>query len=237
MRIIILLPVFLGFSLISVGQNSKVEGKVTDSKTGLPLTGVSVTTKNSSRGVSTNNDGRYIISLNDSANATLIFSYNGVIKEVEGIEIIQGKVTNQDVELDQKVRTESEVIVRSTSTARRETAASVITFQKNTNTVASVISAEAIRRSPDRNTGEVLKRLPGASIQEGKFIIVRGLADRYNQAMLNGILLTITEPGRKTFSFDLIPASIIDNIIVNKAFVHELPGEWAGALRLSLLQI
>lgn len=123
-----------------------------------------------------------------------------------------------------------EVVVRSTSTARKETAASLISFQKNTNTVASVISAEAIRRSPDRTSGEVLKRIPGASIQEGKFIIVRGLADRYNQAMINGILLTSTEPDRKTFSFDLIPSSMIDNIIINKAFVPELPGEWAGGL-------
>ena len=122
------------------------------------------------------------------------------------------------------------VVTAKTSTARKETVNSVISFQKNTNTVASVISAESIRRSPDKNTGEVLKRTPGASIQEGKFIIVRGLADRYNQAMLNGILLTSTEPDRKTFSFDLIPAAMIDNIIINKAFVPEYPGEWAGGL-------
>src|SRR5687768_11108782 len=48
--------------------------------------------------------------------------------------------------------------------------------------------------------------------------------------MLNGILLASTEPDRKTFSFDLFPASMIDNIIINKAFVPELPGEWAGGL-------
>ena len=129
-----------------------------------------------------------------------------------------------------KAKTGDAVIVRSSTNARKETAASLITFQKTTNTVASVISAEAIKRSPDRNTGEVLKRLPGASIQEGKFLVVRGLADRYNQAMLNGVLLTSTEPDRKTFSFDLIPSSMVDNIVVNKAFVPEYPGEWAGGL-------
>jgi len=89
--------------------------------------------------------------------------------------------------------------------SRLESVASIISFQKNTNTVASVISAESIRRSPDKKTGEVLKRTPGTSIQEGKYLIVRGLADRYNQAMLNGILLSSTEPDRKTFSFDIFP--------------------------------
>ena len=88
------------------------------------------------------------------------------------------------------------------------------------------VHAESIRRSPDKNTGEVLKRVPGTSVQEGKYLVVRGLADRYNQAMLNGILLSSTEPDRKTFSFDIIPSSMIDNIVINKAFIPELPGEW-----------
>ncbi len=106
----------------------------------------------------------------------------------------------------------------------------LISYQKNTNTVSQVVSAEAIRRSPDKNTGEVLKRVPGTSIQDGKYLVVRGLADRYNQAMLNGVLLSSTEPDRKTFSFDIFPSTIIDNIIINKAFVPELPGEWAGGI-------
>src|SRR4029079_14953181 len=116
------------------------------------------------------------------------------------------------------------------SSARGETISAMISFQKNTSSVAQVVSAEAIRRSPDRNTGEVLKRVPGTSVQEGIYLVVRGLADRYNQAMLNGVLLSSTEPDRKTFSFDIFPASMIDNITINKAFVPELPGEWAGGL-------
>ncbi|MFI5129346.1 MAG: TonB-dependent receptor domain-containing protein, partial [Chitinophagales bacterium] len=145
--------------------------------------------------------------------------------------VIDGQVNELNIVLETETKNLEGVVVKAqASTARKETTASLISFQKNTNTIASVISAESIRRSPDKNTGEVLKRTPGASIQEGRFIVVRGLADRYNQAMLNGILLTSTEPDRKTFSFDLIPAQMIDNIIINKAFVPEYPGEWAGGL-------
>src|SRR4029078_1159984 len=152
-------------------------------------------------------------------------------KTIEDVEVTSRQVNELQVLLNESSKNTLEgVVVKTTSSARKETAASMIQFQKNTNTVASVISSEAIRRSPDRNTGEVLKRTPGASLQEGRFIVVRGLADRYNQAMLNGILLTSTEPDRKTFSFDLIPAPMIDNIVINKAFVPEYPGEWAGGL-------
>ncbi|MFC4263255.1 TonB-dependent receptor domain-containing protein [Ferruginibacter yonginensis] len=230
MKSFILFLAFTTISLLSFAQKGKVEGKVTDSKTGQPLTGVSVIVKSTGKGVATDVEGRFTLNVEGAKKVSLVFSFNGVTQQIDEVEIIDGKVTTQNLSLTQREKTEDAVIVRTPSTARRETAASLITFQKNTNTVASVISAESIKRSPDRNTGEILKRTPGTSIQEGKFIIVRGLADRYNQAMLNGILLTSTEPDRKTFSFDLIPSQIIDNIIINKAFVPELPGEFAGGL-------
>jgi len=230
MRLLSLLVVLFTLSFTASAQKGKIEGKITDTKTGLPLTGVSVIVKNTNQGVATDVEGRYVINADAGSKTTLVFSYNGVTKEVEDIEVTSGKVTVQDVAMEVKAKTSDAIVVKSTTNARKESAAALIAFQKNTNTVASVISSEAIRRSPDKNTGEVLKRIPGASIQEGRFIVVRGLADRYNQAMLNGILLTSTEPDRKTFSFDMIPSSMIDNIVVNKAFVPEYPGEWAGGL-------
>lgn len=230
MRLLTLLVVLFTLSFTASAQKGKIEGKITDTKTGLPLTGVSVIVKNTNQGVATDVEGRYVINADAGSKTTLVFSYNGVTKEVEDIEVTSGKVTVQDVAMEVKAKTSDAIVVKSTTNARKESAAALIAFQKNTNTVASVISSEAIRRSPDKNTGEVLKRIPGASIQEGRFIVVRGLADRYNQAMLNGILLTSTEPDRKTFSFDMIPSSMIDNIVVNKAFVPEYPGEWAGGL-------
>jgi outer membrane receptor for ferrienterochelin and colicin len=146
------------------------------------------------------------------------------------VEISATNINELNVVLTVAAKDLAGVTVTSRSSARRESVNSLIAYQKNTNTVASVISAEAIRRSPDRNIGQVLKRVPGTSVQEGKYLVVRGLSDRYNQAMLNGILLSSTEPDRKTFSFDLFPAPMVDNIIINKAFVPELPGEWAGGL-------
>lgn len=214
----------------SFAQKGRIDGKITDSKTGNPLAGVSILVKETKKGTSSNLDGSFVLSVETGKKYTLIISStNYESKEITEIETGADGIAHLDVALDVKAKTGDEVVVRSTS-AKKETVNAMISFQRTTNTVASVISAEAIRRSPDKNTGEVLKRTPGASIQEGKFIVIRGLADRYNQAMINGILLTSTEPDRKTFSFDLIPSAMIDNLIINKAFVPEYPGEWAGGL-------
>ncbi len=231
MRYIPFTILFTLFSLTTlVAQKGKIDGKITDAKTITPLSGVSVIIKETGKGTATDIEGRFILNAEPGKKYTLIISstnYEG--KEVTDVETGADGIAHIELALESKSKTGQEVVVRSTS-ARRETINALINFQKNTNTVASVISAEAIRRSPDKNTGEVLKRTPGASLIDGKFLVIRGLADRYNQAMMNGILLTSTEPDRKTFSFDIIPAPMIDNIIINKAFVPELPGEWSGGL-------
>lgn len=215
------------FSTVSIAQSvSKIAGKVLNNKNE-PIAGVSVSVEDAKTGTATNQEGRFVIA-SSAKNITLHFTAIGY-----GEKILSNMSANQGDEvlviLEEAGKKLENVTVKANGT-RRETVNALIAYQKNTSTVSQVISAEAIRRSPDKNTGEVLKRIPGTSIQEGKYLVVRGLSDRYNQAMLNGILLSSTEPDRKTFSFDIFPSAMIDNIIINKSFIPELTGEWAGGL-------
>lgn len=226
-----LLVVFLIVAVVSFAQTGKISGKVLNSKNE-PLQGVSIKITGATGGTTTDVEGRFTLTLSTNKKYELTFTAVGyAAKVVNDVEVAANQVNDLSIILERGGAELGAVTVTSRRTsARMESVNAVIAFQKNTGTVASVVSAETIRRSPDRNTGDVLKRTPGASLQDGKFLVVRGLADRYNQAMLNGILLTSTEPDRKTFSFDLIPAPMIDNIVINKAFVPEYPGEWAGGL-------
>lgn len=229
MRFFGLLILLFAFSFNSFSQKGKIEGKVTDSKSGLKLSGVSVSVDGSNVKGSTNTDGYFQLTIDAGKAYTLKLSSVGYsTKELTDVEVKENGVTNLDILLDIAAKTETGVVIR--SSARKETVAAMIAYQKNTSVVAQVVSAEAIRRSPDRNTGEVLKRVTGVSLQDGKYLVVRGLADRYNQVMVNGVLMSSTEPDRKTFSFNIIPSAMVDNIIINKTFIPELPGEWAGGL-------
>ena len=216
-------------------QKSRIVGKVTNSRNEA-LASVTVKLSGAATAMTrTDVEGRFSFVAETQKKYTLTVSYVGYQEKiVDDVTVSKaGEDETVNIILNESSKVLSDVSVKATTrntTAKGETVNALITFQKNTNTVASVISAEAIKRSPDRNTGEVIKRTPGASIQEGKFLIIRGLAERYNLALLNGIQLGSTEPDRKAFSFDLIPANMIDNIVINKAFVPELPGEWAGGL-------
>ena len=182
---------FIFLSLRGYSQTGKVEGKITDSKSGSPLSGISVALAGNSKGTATDIDGRFVLIIPAAKPQVIRISSVGYqTKEIENVEVGANALINLDVVLETAAKTEAEIVIR--TTRREETTAALIAYQKNTNTVAQVVSAESIKRSPDKNTSEVLKRVPGTSIQEGKYIIVRGLNDRYNATMLDGILLGTT---------------------------------------------
>jgi len=116
------------------------------------------------------------------------------------------------------------------SVQKKESNVSVINTIRNSSVISDGLSIEFIKKTPDRSVGDALKRVNGVTIQNDKFVLVRGLADRYNSAMLNKTGLPSTEPDRRAFSFDIIPSNLIDNIIVAKSATANLPGDFAGGV-------
>lgn len=234
MKKIVSLVLLTVLSLSVLAQSSKITGKVSNNRNE-GLAGVTIKISGAANGFTkTDVDGHFSFTAEFGKKYSITLSYVGykdkLVDQITISHVNEEEVV--DVIMEEAGKALEGVVVKSSprGSARGETINALIAYQKNTSTVAQVISAESIKRSPDKNTSEVLKRVPGTSVQDGKYLVVRGLADRYNQAMLNGVLLSSTEPDRKTFSFDVFPAPMIDNIIINKAFVPELPGEWAGGL-------
>ena len=226
-----LLFIFFLFSK-TFAQSSPVNlsGKVIDAESGSPLTGASVVMASPKRtGKVTDVEGRFTLQLSPGT-YTLQFAYVGYSpKTVSGIEVKAGQVNEVEVSLTPSRHQLQEVVVTAAS-ARRESVNAILSLQKNNTSVSDGISAEVIRRTPDRNVGEVLKRVSGTSIQDDKFVIVRGLSDRYNIATLNGAILPSTEPDRRAFSFDIIPSAMIDNVLINKTASPDLPGDFSGGI-------
>jgi len=227
--IITLLFVIIGTAVFAQGTG-KISGTVTDQKTGETLIGVTVKIANTTKGSSTDVEGRYILSGLTPGKYIIQASYIGYstknITEVEvkatgstAVNIIMSESNSQDL---------NEVVI--TSRASQESVNTLYANQKASLSISSGISAELIRKSPDRNTSDVLKRVSGASIQDNKFIIVRGLSDRYNSAMLNNAVLPNTEVDKKAFSFDILPSNLIDAIVVNKTASADIPGDFSGGV-------
>jgi hypothetical protein len=214
-------------TLFCSAQTLRLNGKVINSKNEA-IAGATVNVIGISKTVPADVEGRFSIQVEPGRKYTVTVSSAGYdTKSIEDVQVLPNEESNLTVVLEPK-GTLTEVVVR--TSVRRESTNALINFQKNNSSVSSGLAADFIRRTPDKNTGEVLKRVSGTSIQDNKFVVVRGLGDRYNTAFLNGAQLPSSEPDKKAFSFDVIPSSVVDNIIINKTATPDLTGEFAGGL-------
>lgn len=157
-------------------------------------------------------------------------------KRIDGKAIVSSKDTSSKNDASEKVlltialqpdeQQLNEVTV--TAVERRNTDAAMIQVAKNSPVIVSNVSAQEISRTQDTNAGEVIRRVPGVSLIDDKFVMVRGLSQRYNNVWVNGGAVPSSEADSRAFSFDIIPSSQIDNLTIVKSPTAEYPADYSG---------
>ena len=204
----------------------KVGGKIVDIQSGDAIVGATV--KIGTRSTVTDVNGSFLLILPPGAYTARI-SYVGYgIKEITEIVVKENETFPLNVTLKREKGQLSEVVV--TASAKKEGVNALLVRQKNAVEVSNGISAEQIGRTPDKNIGESLKRISGVSSIDNKFVLVRGIGERYNAAMLDGVVLPSTEAQQRNFSFDLIPSSLVDNVVVSKTATPDMNVSFGGGL-------
>lgn len=215
---------------IPIDDNSIIKGTVIEESTGKPLPGVLVVIKGTKFSTLTDAEGKFYFRKMPAGKYNLEFSFFSFsTKIVSDVEVVDKESTDLTVSMSEMNGVLDEVVIK-TVKAKAESVQSLLTMQKNSIRVSDGISAESIKRTPDKTASDVLRRISGASVQNNKFVIIRGLNDRYNTTYLNGSPLPSTEPDRKAFSFDIFPSNMLDNLVINKTASPDLPGEFAGGV-------
>lgn len=226
MRFLILL-VILGFVPYStLSSQGILKGTVTDAKTQETLIGVSVSLQNTSQGAATDLDGQFEIKVAPGKYNLRVSYLSYKTMEVTGVEVKKGEPTILNIAMEEEVHGLNELVVVAVQNLNTEV--SLINSMKNSFAVTSGISAQQISKSQDRDASEVIKRIPGISIIEERFVIARGLSQRYNNVWINNGVTPSSEADTRSFSFDIIPSSQIDNIVIVKSPMPELPADFSG---------
>ena len=216
-------------------QPGGVRGKVYDAESGETLVGASIVVEGTTKGTTTDMDGKYTLSGLEPGNYTFVVSFVSYQKKkFTNIRITSGNNTLLDVPLNPATENiaEVEVVGRidvKTAPIRNTDEVSMISNIRTSDLMVTGISSEQISKSLDRDASEVLKRAPGITLQNN-FVVIRGLAPRYTQTYLNGMPMNSTESFQRAFSFDIIPSGIIDNITINRSPAPELSGGFGGGI-------
>ena len=228
-RVYLLFLVFFALTAVITAQTGNISGTISDKNTGETIVGASVVIEGTFTGTAANLDGEYLLPNIPAGihNIRVSFiSYETVI--IENVVVESNRTTYLDIALEEATLAIEGVEI----TARRvtHTEMSVISALRAANVVASGISSQQISRSQDSDAAAVVRRIPGVTLVDERFIMVRGLSERYNATMLHGMYAPSMEADIRSFSFDIIPSNLLDRILIYKSPSPELPGDFAGGV-------
>ncbi|CCH56683.1 TonB-dependent receptor plug [Fibrisoma limi BUZ 3] len=229
MKINSLLVFFLFLSATALAQTGTIRGSIKDAKSKEALIGATVRVDGTQLGASADVEGNFTIANVPAGTHKVLVSFVSYkTKEIPNVRVESGNTTVIDTELDEEGTALQEVVVRGNRATNTEVA--VITEIKQLKPIAVGISAQQIQKSQDRDAAAAIRRVPGVSIVDNRFVLIRGLGSRYNNVLINDVITPSTEVESRSFSFDIVPSNILDRMIVFKSGSADLPGDFAGGI-------
>jgi outer membrane receptor for ferrienterochelin and colicin len=223
--------IFFGLLLTTaaVAQKGTVHGTITapEADAAQPMPFVNVAIKGTTLGATTGMDGSYSFQV-DAGTYVLQVSFVGYEPVERPIAVPAGGAVTAHIELrKQAVEMRTVEVV---ATRRTDTESAVLMETRRSMQVMNAVSSETISKSQDSDAGEVMRRVPGVTMIGNSHVMVRGLNERYSNVQLHDVSAPSMEPDVRSFAFDIIPAGLIDRMLIYKSPAAELPGEFAGGV-------
>jgi outer membrane receptor protein involved in Fe transport len=229
------LPNFFTFIFLMVlpslvfAQKGKIRATILDATNGEALFGVTVVIKGTSNGAITDFDGKCEISAEAGVydiQASFV-SYKTVT--ITGINVKAGEVNYiGEISLSEDVAELAEIVI--TADVIRNSESGLLTVKRKAANLLDGISSASFRKIGDSDAAAAVKRVPGVSIEGGKYVYVRGLGDRYSKTTLNNVDIPGLDPDRNSIQLDIFPTNLMDNMIVIKSSLAQLPADFTGGI-------
>jgi len=207
----------------------QIAGRVLDSSTGRPLPAARVVVQGTPAASATAAvDGRYVLRGVPAGEHTVTVSLLGyAAKTVTGVRVPPGG----GAALDLTLAPQGIALAGITATATRErgSVSRALDEQRTATGIVNATTREQIARSPDGDAARAVQRVSGVTVQDGKYVFVRGLGERYTTASLNGARLPSPDPEKKVVPLDLFPSNLLESITTAKTFTPDQPGDFSGA--------
>jgi hypothetical protein len=225
----VLAAALLFVSMPVAGQETgRITGRVVDAQTGAGIANVTVEVVAAGVGTLSGVDGRYVIDAVPAGLAAVRAQSIGYgTKTVTSVTVRAGTVVEQNLTLDPAAL--ELMAIEVTAAAERGSVSRALDQQRNASSIVNAITAEQMARSPDGDAASALQRVSGVTVQDGKYVFVRGLGERYTTTSLNGARIPSPEPERKVVPLDMFPSGLLQTITTSKTFTPDQAGDFSGA--------
>ena len=210
------------------GPVGRIVGRIIDASNGQGLSEVGVQIVGTTLGTMSAIEGRYAVPNIPAGTVTIQVRRIGYApKTVTGILLNAGQTLEQNITM--QPATVQLQVVQTTATAERGTVNEALDQQRTATGIVSSVTSEQISRSPDSDAAQAVQRVSGVTVQDGKYVAVRGLGERYTTASLNGARIPSPEPEKRIVPLDLFPSDLLQTITTSKTFTPDQPGDFTGA--------
>lgn len=211
-----------------------IKGKVTDNATGEPVSGAVVQLEKGKTKLFANVDltGTYTFK-NVPAGEYLLKVKSLGYKNSKEINITASNtgtvVFNIDLQEDKNELEE----VKVSSNLGKESDKSARGIEKNADNVKNVLSQRAIELSPDVTVANALQRMSGVTVErsssgEGRYAIIRGMDQRYNNTLVNGVKIPSPDDRFRYVPMDLFPSDLLERLEVIKSLTPSMEADAIG---------
>jgi hypothetical protein len=206
-----------------------VSGTVLSTWDGTPLPSVVVSVRGTTLATQTDGSGRFELQRVPPGEQVLIFSKSGYNRtSVEEVRVLTGQTSRADVRLNPEFY---ELDTYEVVSELFEEQDSMLMFERQSaSSMIESIGSERFSQLAAGDAAEIMTKITGVSVVEGKFAVIRGLSDRYNLALLNGAEVPSADPYRRAAQLDMFPSEVIEDVVVSKTFTPDLPGGFAGGV-------
>ncbi len=223
--------VLVGASALSAQTipTGRVVGRVIDATTGQGITDAGVQVVGTTIGTHSGVDGRYTVQGIPAGTVTIQVRRIGFTpKEITGLLLAGGQTLEQNITLTPAAARVAAQVV--TASAERGTVNESLDQQRTAVGVVNAITAEQISKSPDGDAAQAVQRVSGVTVQDSKYIFVRGLGERYTTSSLNGARVPSPEPEKRVVPLDMFPSGLLQSITTAKTFTPDQQGDFAGGM-------
>jgi len=221
------LLLFTSFSVFA--QQGIVRGSVIDDANGESLIGVTVLVTGTTKGTITDIDGNFELRIAPGTYTLQVSYISYASLSIEEVSVVADEITLlSNIRLKEDVAQLEEIVV--TAEAIKTTEEALLTIKQKSVNLLDGISSSSFKKIGDTDAAQAVKRVPGVSIQGGKYVYVRGLGDRYTKSTLNGLDVPGLDPDRNTIQMDMFSTNVIDNIIVLKSFTADKQADFTGGI-------
>lgn len=205
----------------------KITGKAVDN-TGLSLPGTTLKVIETGQATSADADGNYLFTLQPGTYSIEASFMSFQTQLITDIKVSESKITPLNIVLEEDAQSLEEVVITKTYQKATASTEGMLLEQKRAAQFSDGISAEQIARTPDRDVGATLKRITGVTTIDDKYVVVRSMGERWNQAVMDGVNLPSTDPSQQQFNFDIIPTAMVESVVVSKNATPDMNANFAG---------